>query len=103
VLEGALTFTSGGATKSYAVGESFTVLPGVVAQARNAGAVRATVVVTFLLPKDAPLLTPVAMPGLPATGAGGMAHRSTAPGAAALCGALLLAAGWALRRRRSRA
>jgi quercetin dioxygenase-like cupin family protein len=103
VLEGALTFTSAGETKTYAVGESFAVLPDVVSQARNAGTVPATVVVTFLLPKGAPLLTPVATPGLPATGAGGMAHRSTAAATAALFGALLFAAGWALRRRRSRA
>ena len=38
----------------------------------NAGAVPASLMITFLLPKGAPLSTPAAaMPGLPRTGAGG--------------------------------
>ena len=71
VLEGALTFTVGGTTTVYQVGESFVEQPGVPAQARNAGTARATVMATYLLPQGAPLSSPVAMPGLPNTGAGG--------------------------------
>lgn len=71
VLEGALTHTAGGATRVYAVGESFTETPGVAAQARNAGAVRATMLVTYLLPKGAAPSAPVTTPAPPATGSGG--------------------------------
>ena len=71
VIEGELTFRTGGADKVYKVGESFIEQPGVPAQARNAGATRATVMATYLLPQGAPLSAPAAMPGLPNTGAGG--------------------------------
>jgi len=108
VLEGALTFTAGGATKVYAVGESFTETPGVAAQARNAGAVRATVLVTYLLPKGAPLSSPVApappptgsggnLPGLPNTGAGG-GSTGLPVGWLVLVLSGVLALGWCLRR-----
>ncbi len=99
VLEGELTFATGGAETVYRVGESFVEAPGVAGQARNAGAVRTTVLATYLLPKGAPLSTPVTMPGLPATGAGGAAHRSPVLGVALLLGGLLLAGGWGMRRR----
>ncbi len=71
VLEGAVTFAAAGATKAYAVGESFTETPGVAAQAHNAGAVRATVLVTYLLPQGAAPSAPVTTPAPPATGSGG--------------------------------
>lgn len=96
VLEGALTFTAGGTTTVYQVGENFIEQPGVPGQARNAGTARATVLVTYLLPQGAPLSSPVAMPGLPATGAGhGSANLSvgwlllTVGGGLALAGGLL--------------
>lgn len=75
VLAGEITFTTQGATKVYKVGESFIELPEAVGVARNAGAVPATVLATYLLPKGAPLSTPVATPGLPVTGGGGMAGQ----------------------------
>ena len=101
VLEGAITFRTGGAEKTYQVGESFVEQPEVAVQARNAGAVKATVLATYLLPKGAPLSTPVTTPGMPATGAGGGAPRSSLPTVALLIGTLL-AGGWGLRRRLGR-
>jgi quercetin dioxygenase-like cupin family protein len=118
VLEGALTFTTAGATKTYQVGESSIEMPGVVAQARNAGAVRTTTMVAYLLPKGAPLSEPVApappatgtggtLPGLPSTGGGGATARTSVPAILALVltsgGALTIGGGLALRRRSRRA
>ena len=51
VIAGELTFTTGGATKVYKVGESFVELPGVVGQARNAGTVQATVLAPSCCPR----------------------------------------------------
>jgi quercetin dioxygenase-like cupin family protein len=79
VLEGALTFRTGGTERTFGVGESFSEPGEMVGQALNTGAVRTTVLVTYLLPQGAPLSTPVPQaPGLPATGAGGAPPR--APG-----------------------
>ena len=100
VLEGALTFTTGGTTRVYGVGESFVEQPGVVGQATNAGEVRTTVMATYLLPKGAALSTPVALPGMPNTGAGGAAPRTLASVVALLLAGLLLAGGWGWRHRR---
>lgn len=75
VLEGAITFRTGGTEKVYQVGESFVEQSGVVVQARNVGNVKASVMATYILPKGAPLSTPVTMPGLPATGGGGSNDR----------------------------
>ena len=100
VLAGEITFTTGGTTTVYTTGESFVELPGVVGQARNAGGAPAAVKAVYLLPKGAPLSTPVTTPGLPATGAGGTAQRSALPLVALLLGTLLLAGGWGVRRRR---
>ena len=100
MLEGALTHTAGGATKVYAVGESFTETPGVAAQARNAGAVRATVLVTYLLPKGAAPSAPVTTPAPPATGTGGnlpgMPNTGAGGGTAVPLAWLVLLAGGAL-------
>ncbi len=102
VLEGVITLRTGGVEQTYQVGESFVELPEVAVQARNADTAKATVLATYLLPKGAPLSTPVATPGLPNTGAGGTAHRSSLPMVALLSGTLLLAGGWGLRRRLGR-
>ncbi len=99
VLEGELTFATGGAETVYRVGESFVEAPGVVGQARNAGAVRTTTLVTYLLPQGAPLSTPVTTPGMPATGAGGGTSRAAAGWTLLLGGGVLLVSGWLLRRR----
>ncbi len=73
-----------------------------VGQARNAGAVRTTTLVTYLLPQGAPLSTPVTAPGLPATGAGGAAPGADRPWllAVALGLAALVGAGAVARRQR---
>jgi len=70
VLDGTMTRRSEGVEAVFRPGESW-VEPGVVHEAGNATANRATVMVTFLLPKGAPLTT-VGTPGLPNTGAGGV-------------------------------
>ncbi len=111
VLEGELTFKTGGADKVYRVGESFIEQPGVAAQARNAGAVRTTTHVTYLLPQGVPLSAPVAptapatgtggnLPGLPNTGAGGGTAVPLGWLVLLACGAL--ASGAQLLRRRAR-
>ena len=102
VLAGEITFTTQGTTRVYKTGETIIELPGVVGQARNAGSAPATVLAVYLLPKAAPLSTPVTTPGMPATGAGGVAHRPSAPLAALLLGGALLAIGWGRRRRGTR-
>ncbi len=99
VLAGEITFTTQGTTTVYKTGETFVELPGVVGQARNAGTAPAAVKAVYLLPKGAPLSTPVAMPGMPNTGAGGPAQRALAPLVALLLAGLLLAAGWGRRHR----
>ena len=99
VLEGAITFRTGGGEKVYQVGESFIELPGVVGQARNAGTARTTVLATYLLPQGAPLSTPVTTPGMPATGAGGVARTAPPLSLALLAGCALVGIGWYLRRK----
>ena len=102
VTEGEVTFRNPGLTpdnrRVYKVGESFIEQPGVVGEASNAGAVRASLVASFLLPQGAPLSTAAPpMPGLPATGMGGAARWPTV-WLALLAGGGLLATGWAIRR-----
>jgi len=58
VLEGENTFNLNGAEKVYQAGDSFVELPGEVNQARNAGTGRMSVMVTYLLPWEAPLSRP---------------------------------------------
>lgn len=103
VLAGENVLTYQGTDTRYTVGDSFVEQPGVAAQARNVGSGTMTVFVAFLLPKGAPLSNPVATPGLPSTGGGGTAQRSSPPLVALLGGAFLLAGGWGLRRRLGRA
>ncbi|MHB8647473.1 MAG: cupin domain-containing protein [Thermomicrobiales bacterium] len=59
VLEGTITFRTGGTEKTYGVGESFVEQPGVVGQAVNASGAKTTLTTTYLLPKGAALLTPI--------------------------------------------
>jgi quercetin dioxygenase-like cupin family protein len=112
VLAGEIAFTTGGATTVYMTGETFVELPGVVGQARNAGSAPATVKAVYLLPKGAPLSSPVApappstgtggtLPGLPSTGAGGGQDHLARPaplGLAALGASMMIACGWVVRR-----
>jgi quercetin dioxygenase-like cupin family protein len=114
VIAGENTFTSGEQTTVYQVGDSFVELPGVAAQARNAGSAPLTVFALYLLPKGAPLSEPVApappptgtggnLPGLPSTGAGGGTHRLPVGWLVLAAGVALVAGGWHLRRGRRRA
>ena len=57
VLEGAITFTSGGVTLVHPAGESFSEHVNEVGQAMNMSSTPAKVVATFLLPKGAALTT----------------------------------------------
>jgi quercetin dioxygenase-like cupin family protein len=102
VLEGEITFTTGGAEKVYQAGASFVESPEIAGQARNTASSRTTVLATYLLPKDAPLSTPVTMPGLPATGAGGGSNHILPLAAALPLACLTIAIGWRLRRQRTR-
>lgn len=102
VIEGEVTYRNPALTPDnrqvYKTGESFLEQPGVVAEASNAGPVRASVLASFLLPQGAPLSTAAPpMPGLPATGMGGAARWPTV-WLALLAGGGLLATGWAIRR-----
>jgi quercetin dioxygenase-like cupin family protein len=108
VLDGAMTIRMQGTERTYPAGESFVEPPGVVVQAVNAGGTPATVLVTNLLPKGAPLSSPAAAPAAPAvhpsmprTGAGGL-EPSTLSGVVALLAGGGLVAGARLARRRRR-
>lgn len=90
---------AGGTEKVSKVGERFIEQPGVVGQARNAGATPATLLTIHVLPKGAALTTPA----LPSTGGGGLARRAPSPVVLALLAGLLLAGGWGLHRRVGRA
>jgi len=58
VIEGELTFRVDRTEKVYKVGESFTEMPGHVAQAHNATAANTTTLVSYVLPDGAPLSVP---------------------------------------------
>ena len=111
VIAGELSFTTGGTTTVYKVGETFVELPGVIGQARNVGGAPTAVKSVYLLPKGAPLSVPIApappptgtggtLPGLPSTGAGGGADRPLAAWLLLAAGGGTLALGWSLRRQR---
>jgi quercetin dioxygenase-like cupin family protein len=74
VLGGTMTRRVAGVETVYRPGENW-IEPGVVHQAGNDAADPAAVMVTFLLPKGAPL-TKVATPGIPNAGAGGSADQA---------------------------
>ena len=96
VLEGALTFRTGGTERVFGAGESFSEPGGEVGQAANVGAVRTTALVTYLLPKGAPLSTPVQeTPGLPATGGGGLPRPPAALWLLVLVAGGLITGAWA--------
>lgn len=100
VLSGEITFTSGGSTTVFRVGESFVEPAGVVAQARNAGTAPASLMATYILPRGAALSTPIGALGLPATGAASTGHiPATAAAGLALVLGGLLAGGARVRRR----
>jgi LPXTG-motif cell wall-anchored protein len=105
VVAGELTFQLNGTDTVYKAGESFVEVPGQVVQARNAGAVQTSVMVSYLIPKDAPLSTvhhadPVPA-ALPTTG--GAAEGALPIWLIGLAAAGLIAGGWMVRRRRNRA
>jgi quercetin dioxygenase-like cupin family protein len=58
VLEGENTFIRNGVQQIYKAGDSFIELPGEVAQARNAGTTRMSVMATYVQPWEAPLSRP---------------------------------------------
>jgi quercetin dioxygenase-like cupin family protein len=58
VLEGENTLSVNGVEKVYKAGESFVELPGQVYQGRNTGTSRMTLMVSYLLPWEAPLSRP---------------------------------------------
>jgi LPXTG-motif cell wall-anchored protein len=59
VLEGAVTFRVQGTETIYKAGEGFIEQPNQEGQALNASATNTTLLVTFLIPKDAPLSRPL--------------------------------------------
>jgi quercetin dioxygenase-like cupin family protein len=105
VLAGDLTFQLNGADTVYKEGESFVEVPGQIVQARNAGAVQTSVMVSYLIPKDAPLSTvhhaAPAPAALPATG--GAADGALPIWLIGLAAGGLIAGGWFVRRRQGRA
>jgi len=115
VLEGAITFRTGGTEKVYKVGESFIEPPGVVVTGVNTGTTRTMLLLTYLLSKGAPPAAPVAtpappatgnggnLPGMPNTGAGGGGDRLPLGWLVLLAGGALAAGGTLLRRRARRA
>ncbi len=101
VLAGELTFQLNGADTVYKAGESFVEVPGQVVQARNASAVQTSVMVSYLIPKDAPLSTvhhaaPVPA-ALPTTG--GASDGALPIWLIGLAAGGLIAGGWFVRRR----
>src|SRR5215212_10021826 len=101
VLAGELTFQLNGSDTLYKEGESFVEVPGQIVQARNAGAVQISVMVSYLIPKDAPLSTvqhvAPAPATLPATGA--VADGVLPVWLMGLGAGGLIAGGWFVRRR----
>jgi quercetin dioxygenase-like cupin family protein len=102
VLEGAVTVRQGNLEKTYQAGETFFETAGVSIMAGNPGTEKATLAVSFLLPKGAPLTTVQAeTPALlPETGGEGGYPVGLW---LLLAGAGLIAGGWFIRQRFSRA
>ncbi len=105
VLAGELTFKLNGADTVYKEGESFVEVPGQVVQARNTSTAQTSVMVSYVIPKDAPLSTvqhaDPAPAALPTTG--GAADGTLPIWLIGLAAAGLIAGGWMVRRRRNRA
>jgi LPXTG-motif cell wall-anchored protein len=104
VLDGTLTVRTQGVEKTYKAGETFVETPNVVMEAGNATTEKASMVVTFLLPKGAEL-TAVQQTAAPATlpQTGGDDYYSFYGWLILLVGSGLIAAGWFARRQRSQA
>jgi len=104
VLAGELTFNLNGTDTLYKEGESFVEVPGQVVQARNASGAQTSVMVSYAIPKDAPLSTvhhaSPAPAALPATG--GVADSALPIWLLGLLGAGLMAGGWFVHRRQRR-
>jgi quercetin dioxygenase-like cupin family protein len=104
VLAGELTFQLNGADTVYKEGESFVEVPGQVVQARNVGAAQTSVMVSYIIPKDAPLSiihqAAVAPSALPATG--GATEDALPVWLLGLAAGGLMAGGWFVRRRQGR-
>jgi len=105
VVDGEITFNLEGVDTVYKAGESFVEVPGQVVQARNASTAQTSVMVSYVIPKDAPLSTvhhaaPVPA-ALPTTG--GATDVSLPIWLIGLAAAGLIAGGWMVRRRRNRA
>jgi quercetin dioxygenase-like cupin family protein len=105
VLAGELTFKLNGADMVYKEGESFVEVPGQVVQARNASTAQTSVMVSYVIPKDAPLSTiqhaAPAPAALPATGGAAQGALPIWPLMLAASG--LIAGGWFVWRRQDRA
>jgi quercetin dioxygenase-like cupin family protein len=101
VLAGELTFKLNGADTVYKQGESFVEVPGQVVQARNASTAQTSVMVSYVIPKDAPLSTvhhaDPAPAALPTTG--GVSDDALPIWLIGLAAAGLIAGGWLVRRR----
>ena len=67
VIEGELTFRTGGTEKVYKVGESFVERPDEVGQATNRTAARTSVIASFIVPRGTPLSTEQPAPAAPAS------------------------------------
>ena len=100
VLAGELTFKLNGADTVYKEGESFVEVPGQVVQARNASTAQTSVMVSYVIPKDAPLSTvqhtDPAPAALPTTG--GAADGVLPLWLIGLGASGLIAGGWMVRR-----
>lgn len=105
VLAGELTFKLNGDDTVYKEGESFVEVPGQVVQARNASTAQTSVMVSYVIPKDAPLSTvhhaDPAPAALPTTG--GAAEDALPIWLIGLVAAGLIVGGWFVRRRPGRA
>jgi quercetin dioxygenase-like cupin family protein len=101
VLAGELTFNLNGADTVYKEGESFVEVPGQVVQARNASTAQTSVMVSYVIPKDAPLSTvqhaDPAPAALPATG--GAAQGALPLWLIGFAASGLIAGGWFVQRR----
>jgi quercetin dioxygenase-like cupin family protein len=105
VLAGELTFKLNGADTVYKEGESFVEVPGQVVQARNASTAQTSVMVSYVIPKDAPLSTvqhadpaPAALPATGGSSDGTLPIWLIGFGASGL-----IAGGWFVRGRQGRA